>query len=236
MSAERPILTPEQYARAERRDDISHPVITVLDHHLPTLIRINQGYSAITGNQEQFAYISQNYGFLADALTEAGAYTLEPEDLIAIWSRAREIFPQSRYQRYALAGMVSSVYAIQGVENPEWRRFPRHYLETSELPEGVTRDRNGLVHVSSRLDDVGDSLDELNRYVFGTKESGMEIAANLAKKLRDGDPDADRQLQELIALEKTRQTPLLGDIHENFGNGYVPLRFPIEDALRALQN
>lgn len=232
MAVERPILTPEQYARAERREGIHHPVVAVIDQHLPAITQIEQGYSAITVNQDRFIYINQNYGFLADALVEAGSYTLDPEDLITIWSRAREVFSQSRYQRYALAGMVASAYAIQGVENLEWTKFPRHYLETSELPEGVTRDRSGLLHVSRRLDEIGDSLDELNRYVFGTKESGMTLAANLAKRSRDGDPDADRQLEELFALEKARQTPLLGDIHENFGNGYVPLRFPIEDALK----
>lgn len=233
MTVERPMLTPEQYARAERRDGINHPVIAVLDQHLPTITRLEQDYSAIANNQEQFRYIAQNYGFLADAIVETGPYTLQPEDLIAIWSRAREVFSQSRYQRYALAGMVSSAYAIQGLENLEWRKFPRHYLETGELPEGVVKDRDGLLHVGTRLDEIGDSLDELNRYVFGTKESGMILAANLAKRSRDGDPDAARQLEELIALEKTRQTPLLRDIHEQFGNGYVPLRFPIEDVLRS---
>lgn len=231
MAVERPILTPEQYARAERREGVQHPVIAVIDQHLPMIAELEQGYSAITVNQDRFTYIKQNYGFLADALTAAGPYTLNPEDLIAIWSRAREVFSQSRYQRYALAGMVSSTYAIQGLKNPEWKKFPRHYLETSELPEGVVRDRNGLMHVSRRLVDIGDSLDELDWYVFGTKESGMTLAVNLARRSRDGDADADRQLEELIALEKARQTPLLRDIHEQFGNGYVPLRFLIAPAL-----
>ena len=200
-----------------------------MEQHLPTITHLTQTYSQITNNQEQQRYIGEHYGFFADALVEAGPYTMEPTDIIAIWSRAREVF--SGYHRYALAGMVASAYAIQGLDNPDWKRFPRHYLGTSELPSEVVGDKEGLGHVMGRLDEIGESLDELNVYVYGTKESGMEMGAKLGARMRDGDTEAEAELNKLIAMQKERQTPILGEIHENFGNGFTPLYFPIRVAL-----
>ena len=41
MTPERPILTPEEYARAEKREGVHHPVIDVLDHQLPRIAQLN---------------------------------------------------------------------------------------------------------------------------------------------------------------------------------------------------
>ncbi|OGH17942.1 MAG: hypothetical protein A2868_03340 [Candidatus Levybacteria bacterium RIFCSPHIGHO2_01_FULL_40_15b] len=226
---QRPGLTVEQVARAERRDGVSHPVLSIIEQHLPTITQLTEEYSQITNNQEQQRYIGEHYGFFADALVEVGAYTMEPTNIVAIWSRAKEVF--SGYHRYALAGMVAGAYAVQGLDNPDWKRFPRHYLETSELPTEVLGDREGLEHAMRRLDEIGESLDELNVYVYGTKESGMEMGAKLGARMRDGDTEAEAELEKLIAMEKERKTPILGEIHENFGNGFTPLYFPIRDAL-----
>lgn len=234
MPTERPILTAEQVATAENRRGVIHPVLAVIDHHLPTIARLHEGYAQITNNQEQQRFVSANYGFFADALVETGPYSLEPSELIVIWSRAREVF--SGYHRYSLAGMVSSAYAIQGAKNPEWRKFPRHYLETHELPEGVARDKSGLLHVQSRLDQVGESLEDISFYVYGTRKSAMSHAFQLAKRESEGDEEAKKELESLIAHEKAHKTPTLGELHENFGNGYVPLYFPIRDALEELQD
>src|SRR3989338_9739207 len=225
MPVERPLLTKDQVAQAESRIGFTHPVLTVIEYNLPDIVQLAKGYSQIIDNQEQQRYIRRQYGFLADAIVEVGSYTMEPTDIIAIWSRAREVF--SGYHRYALAGMVASAYAIQGLDNPDWKRFPRHYLETSELPTEVLGDREGLENVMRRLDEIGESLDELNVYVYGTKESGMEMGAKLGARMRDGDTEAEAELEKLIAMEKERKTPILGEIHENFGNGFTPLYFPI---------
>jgi hypothetical protein len=229
---QRPELTGEQVSRAERRDGITHPVLSVIEQHLPTINHLTEGYSQITNNQEQQRYIREHYGFLADAFVEAGPYTMEPTDIVAIWSRATEVF--SGYHRYALAQMISSAYAIQGLDNPEWRRYPRHYLETSELPEEVTEDRDGMLHAQSRLDEIDRSLKDIDFYVYGTHESAMSLAFNLSKKEAAGDQEAKRQLEELIAHQESRTTPVLGQIHENFGNGLYPLYFPLMNALKKL--
>ena len=232
MPVERPLLTKDQVAQAESRIGFTHPVLTVIEYNLPAIVQLAKGYSQIIDNQEQQRYIRRQYGFLADAIVEVGSYTLEPTDLIAIWSRAREVF--SGYHRYALAGMVSSAFAVQGAENPEWRKFPRHYLETSQLPEGVARDQNGLLDVCSKLNHIRESLGEISFYVNGTRESAMSHAFELAKRGSNGDKEAEQELETLIAHQKAHTTPTLAEIYENFGNGFTPLYFPIQRALEAL--
>ncbi len=232
MAGEIPSLTPENVALAEKRVGFTHPVIDVLDRNQPQFTWNYQAYNDINHPQEQQRYIAGHYGFLADDIVAVGPFTLEPLDLIAIWSRAMETF--SGYHRYALAGMVGSAFAIQGLENPDWKKFPRHFLETYELPSEVLKDKSGLLHVKNRLGQVSKSLAELSFYVFGTRESAMTLAFNLAKKESEGDQDAGRQLKELIARDERYNTPAIGELHENFGNGFTPLCLAVEDALEAL--
>lgn len=231
MTPEISPLTPEIVARAECRVGVTHPVISVIDKHLPTIRNLNEGYALLTDNQEQQRYIEEHYGFFADALVEALPFTLEPTDLISIWSRAIEVF--SGYHRYALVGMVSRAYAIQGLENPEWKKFPRHYLETRELPEGVLKDKSGLLHVKSRFYEIVQSLNDLDFYVYGMKGSAFEYAGQLAKREKDGDITAKEELERLVAHQKAHTTPTLGELHENFGNGLI-WSYTISETLRTL--
>ncbi len=232
MTGEIPLLTPEQVALAEKRIGFNHPVIGVIDRNRPQFAWHNQAYSGIKDTQEQQRYIAGHYGFLADDLVAAGQFTLDPLDVIAIWSRAMEVF--SGYHRYALAKMVGSSFAIQGLKNPDWKKFPRHLLETHELPSEVVSDKSGLLHVRSRLEQVSESLKGLEFYVFGTREPSMTRAFNLAKKESEGDKEAKKQLKELIAREARYSTPVIREIHENFGNGFTPLYFSVNGALEAL--
>jgi|Napbiome12C3dose_1001474.scaffolds.fasta_scaffold00004_66 hypothetical protein len=139
------VFTPEQYAGAEARIGINHPVITVIDTHLPQLIQLGREYSAIVDNHERFEFMSKTHGFLADALVDVGPYTLKPLDLVAVWSRVTEVFSVSSNQRYAIAEIVSAAYAVQGLEDPKWKRFPRCRLENFKLPEDVVKDKEGFV-------------------------------------------------------------------------------------------
>lgn len=230
------VLTKEQVERAVRREGVQHPVITVLEHYEPQIAQL-KGYSAIKTNQGQQDYIDRNYGFLADAIEEAGDFSLGPLDLVAIWSKAMQVWPDNRYPRYSLAGMVSSSYGISGVPNPDdWRRFPRYWLEQSKLPKSVLQNQSGLSYVKRRLGEISRSIDEFDFYLYGTRESPMETAAKLAKKARDGDKEAKIELDRLIAqereVEKQPTTPLLNEIGENFGNGMITIRLDIEDAIQ----
>ncbi|MEX1052707.1 MAG: hypothetical protein WEC80_02570 [Patescibacteria group bacterium] len=231
MAPERNPLTPEAVSLAESRVGVIHPVISVIDNNLPTILKLTEGYNLITDNQEQQRYIAEHYGFFADSIIEALPFTLEPTDLISIWSRAIEVF--SGYHRYALVGMISSAYAIQGLENPEWKKLPRHLLEIGELPNEILHDSFGLLHVRKKVKEITESLDELDFYVYGMKGSTLEYAVQLAKREKEGDTTARVKLDRLTTHEKKSTTPTLREIHENFGNGLF-WWFGIQDALKEL--
>lgn len=233
MPAERPVLTRDQVMRAESRVGSTHPVLGVIDSQLPRILQLNQEFVPIMNSDKQQQFISERYGFMADALVEAGPFTLEPTDLLVIWSRAMEVF--SGYHRYALAGMLSGAYAIQGLEDPEWKRFPRSWLETHQLPEPVRRDRTGLVHVCDRFDQIAESIDELDLYVDGVK-GGVSLAFELGRKLYDGDKTVEEELNALIAHSEEFKTPTIEEIHENFGNGFSLMRFIIRETAGDLKS
>lgn len=232
MTAERPVLTKEQVTEAESRVGFSHPVLTVIESHRSKLVQLSEAYPKTTPDG-QHQYIRENYGFLADALVEAGPYTIEPLDLIAIWSLATTgLFPN--YARYRLAEMVSGAYAIQGTENPEWRKFPRYTLEINELPEGVKRDKNELIYVQNRLDQVYANLDEIQFYIYGSRESSMHHVFILAKRSAEGDEAAKKELDALTLNEQMHKTPVLNELMENFGPARR-LNLLIDAALKTLQ-
>ena len=183
MPAERPILTPDTVSQAETRRDVTHRIVAVLDQQAPRLAQLQEDYGQIANNQEEQCFISENYGFLADALVDAGSFSLQAEDLISIWSCAMDMFgTHGRYQRYALARMVSTAYAVQGVANPEWKTFPRSFAERAGLPDALITDREGLTHVQERLHDIGEAIDDINFYTYGTREDAMGLAFKLSGK------------------------------------------------------
>lgn len=49
--------------------------------------------------------------------------------------------------------------------------------------------------------------------------------------MRDGDPKAEQEYRNLQALISERKIPLLNDLSEAFGNGMMPVKLDIEDAL-----
>lgn len=156
-------LTEEDIARAENRADSTHPIVSVIDQNLPKIetLKIELGHLP---SDQQRPFFAANFGFLADAMTEAGPFTLEPLDMIAIWSKVVEVFPVSTIYRYPVAAAVSSAYAVQGIDNPNWKKFPAKYLNSRRIPEELKQDRNGLEHVREKLEEVGTSLSILAPY------------------------------------------------------------------------
>ncbi len=232
MSAERPPLTPDLVSRAEKRVDFSHPILTVIDQHLPTISALNKEYEGIKDPREQQGFIATHYGFLGDAFVEANPFTLEPTDLIGIWSRAIEIFP--RYQRYSLATLLTCAYAVHDIANPAWKTLPRQLLETHDLPDGLADDPEGLWHIQNRFDEITESLTEIDAYLYGHGENPIFQAAELARKGQIGDMVAAEELDERITFNENRRSPVLAEFRENFGNGFVPPRLLIRTALTKL--
>lgn len=229
---EQPYLTKEHIQRAGKREGISHPVISVLEYHEPRILQIREEYSSISDNQEQQKHIRRNFGFLADAVEDLGHFPMGPLDIVAVWSKAHELM--GNYQRYELVGIISAAYGIRASDtaeypSPEWRGFPRQYIQERRLPERAVENRNGILHLKTRLSDIDVSLDKLDFYVYGTNESFSDLCH---KAFRENDEEAMKRFEEMCAHEKEYSTPVLGEIHENFGNGLLPLKYEINKALK----
>lgn len=230
MNPERSVLTQDQVARAENRIGITHPVIDILEVHASRIAQINEGLRQFENNQDQQRYISEQMGFFADAVENGRSFSLEPLDLVAVWSKAMEVF-DNRYGRYALARIVILSYATQSLANPVWRGLPRHYLKTGELSEEAVKDGDGLLYVKSRLDDISRSDNELDFYASGTRESAMKLAFKLAGLAQNGNTEAAQQLEQLKAYHNEHVTPVLREIKENFGNSLPLIYMQIDAAL-----
>jgi hypothetical protein len=177
---ERKALTIDQVAAAER-GEITHPIISVLEQHLPALLRCSESYPDGTVNSErELEHIKPYYGPLADAFVDASPYTLGAVDVIAIWATLDRLAFDTNlgYARYLLAGMISSAYAIQGLDNPAWKKFPRHYVETGHLPDELQTDKEGLTHVLGKLREIT-AINDINTYRSSIMQSGNE-ASNIS--------------------------------------------------------
>ncbi len=220
-------ITKEQVERASRREGVSHPVITVLETYSPRIEKLNNEY-LLTAKDEKERFVRGNYGFLADAFEDVGSFTMEPLDIVAIWSKAIEIFSH----RYKLAAMVSCAYAIGqdsgGPPYPELERLPRFYLEQSKLPAGLGKD--SLLHFKGRLDNIHRNQKKLYFYAYGTDEDFGELAV---KSYYQGDEEAKQKMQRLLAHAKEHKTHLLEELGENFANGLTPLTFELTEALES---
>lgn len=227
-------FTREEMARAEARDGYSqHPVIVTIDKFLPQIALLNQGINSFGNPQERGPFIKANYGFFADALVEAGPYTLKPLEIVAIWSRVGEVF--SGHESYGLVRMITSAYIIQEAAMPVWRKFPRYQLEKNTLPEEVIKDQISIKNALLRMKDISMSLNELQDYVSGGVKDVMSIIFELTQRIRDGDQEAQTELDRVIKFSKENQTPLLSRIGENWGNGCSHVGLLLQNALEDTQ-
>lgn len=221
-------FTRDDVLRAETRVGITHPILTVLDREAPRISTVTQAAIALPDNQAANQYIESNSGFLFDAIEDAAPFTLNPLELVAIWSRSGEF----RKHRYLIARALSISYAIQGVPASDlWRRSPRRFIENQSLPSEVTTDPIGLTFVKARLGELYVNLDALELAVYGTSEPPIELGSKLAKRMKDGDPEAEQEYRNFQALMNERKIPLLNDLSEAFGNGMMPVSLAIDDAL-----
>ncbi|OGD82793.1 hypothetical protein A3A54_02050 [Candidatus Curtissbacteria bacterium RIFCSPLOWO2_01_FULL_39_62] len=222
---ERQPLTKDQVVAAERREEMAHPVISLLETHAYTLVGFREELKEIKDTQRAQSYIADTHGFLADSLEQLDSFTLQPLELVAIWSKAMEVMDY--YQRHAFGEILAVAYAVQSFEEPKWQGLTRYLLETHQFPDDISADRNGLGQMVSKFDEISESMGELDFYVNGVEGSGVSLAAELAKKSGEGDADAGRKLEELIKHHKEHTTPTLAEIHENLSNGMVSVRMRI---------
>lgn len=133
-------LTLERIEAFRRGEEaIRHPLVGVLQQNAPR------------------THSLASMGFLIPAIDSAGDFSLGPLDIVAVWSKAMELFP-SVYQRYRFAHMIVDTYVTKGIGKPQWREFPRRYFETKEFPEDLGQDRGGLLFIKDKLWNLVESL------------------------------------------------------------------------------
>lgn len=229
---ERTILTREQVEAAERREGITHPIIDLLEKHEEYILDTNKKIPSAGSRDTFWGFYIDNFGFLADELEEIGEFSVEPLDLIAIWSKTLDLFHD--YQRYAFSRMLSAAYVLAGNSGIDNKGATRFLLENDELPAYLLDDPKVLMAMRERFDIISRSLKDVDFYVNGIEESAITVASRLAKLERDGDVEAGKRLQEMIDRQNEFLTPVLDNLHENFGNGMVPLRMFVSEALEDL--
>lgn len=227
---ERLQLTRDQVVQAETRTGAPHPVVAVIDSYIPRIQLWNATCNALGNANKIDQYIKYHFCSLADAFVKAGPYTLNPVDIIQIWSKIEEITP---YGHYTFAEMISAAYAIQGLDNPAWKRFPRYYVEhiESKLPKELVHDETGLTHVRQRLAQVAESISAIESFENSDHGAMSREANEIARKTKSPKTLVEREVIEFARLRKKRSyLDLLHHIGERFGNGLDPLISTIEDA------
>ena len=210
------ILTRDQVESASRREGQEHPVVAVLRYNAAAITGHHQRLEGLAYPDPWQTYVKDNFGFLADAFADIGNFSLGPLDIVKIWSFAKETGFKPMYD---LAAMVSAAYGIQG-NGSEWKMVPRYYLETKgEFPKPI--DRQKLERFCGRLDEIEESLKDLDFYSWDTRESPIAVARQAF--MGQGNKEAQKEAERIDAHHKEFSTPLLDQIDENFGNGFVCL-------------
>lgn len=151
-------LTLERIEAFRRGEEaIRHPLVGVLQQNAPRIHSLAAHYKTIQGNKLGEAYLDASMGSLIPAIDSVGDFPLGSLDIVAVWSKAMELFP-SLYQRYRLAHMIVSTYVTRGIGKPQWGGFPRRYFETKVFPEDLGQDREGLLFIKDRLWNLVESL------------------------------------------------------------------------------
>ena len=204
----KPMLTMEQVEAAKL--DVSHPVVRALISMKDYCKHFNEEYAKVKHDYELTQeFLRRNIAPLADKINELNEFTLEPLDIISIWSQVNKSF-SGLYIRYDLANIIPAKYGVIGIKSLMWGEFIAHESRTKrgvcDLPEDLMNDKENMYYFYRRLWDVSKSLDEIDLYKNGIKES--------------------------VERSKKHDNTFLSEIHENFGNGFNSLLYFMPDEIR----
>lgn len=182
-----------------------HPILTVLENNRQRIHDINASYpqagktADISGQQWQF--IKVNYGFLADALNQTPPYSLEPQDLIAIWQEADDYFTDV-HQRSALANMIATVFCVRALgpeksSKEKWHSLPRYLLEHNQLPSDFMQNPQDTADIQTLLARIEKIIQNCDQTFYLTDEA-------LARKIRDDFGNGLTPLKVSLEVETMR--------------------------------
>lgn len=209
-------LDQEMVEQASRREGISHPIITLLEEHQSRIAELNAG-APPRPDPNYDGYIKKHYGFLVDAMVEAGEFTLYPQETIAIWSKAVEVLSKSQPHRHIFATALVGAFAIQGMSEPERKQLPRHFVETGQLPDVIAQNRPSLEHLQKRLGQLSESLGAVIGYVFGVDD--IQVVTKLVMEAGCRNQKAIADLEILADYHQAHNNTVLALVSENIGAG-----------------
>lgn len=200
-------LTTESIENAINSNGITHPVIKLIDSHASQMSQFLEGYHADMSNAERQTYVKQNYGFFADAVVELKDFSLEPLEIIAIWSKVEEL----EMPKYVTAMVLASAYAQAKFTNESWKDTTRYMLENGTVPESVSHLKQDIEIYKERVKQVHDNINLIDQYRLQFYPAqNMET---LSKVL---------QLEDKNKSSPNLEVPcgdFLGRLRENWANG-----------------
>jgi len=208
------MLTTEQVESAKK--DRSHLAIVTLDSfgdsYWPSIIEKTRPED----NQKRQEIYRQAFIPFSEKLHETD-FSLGPLDIISIWSRAKEIFPEQIYARYELSTSLACSYGSNPIDSQDWKRVSASGSISERLHDLSKTDKAKASLFSKRLTEIDSSLKEIDLYRKGTTEDIIELAR---KAYVEKDEEAKEKLLAIQEKEKeTDSDGFLHDIHENWGNG-----------------
>jgi len=269
MAAEH--YTPERYQTPEEQP-YRHPVITQLQRCSGVISVYNEVYreEVLTpdigrneyGGLSEEAYkkrrslASFSWGIFAQEIARIDSFSLNPEDIIDIWTSADKLMPDEIHKN-AFARALTAGYAIQGIKNNKdrWATLPLRYVkaditETPILPFSVLEDKEGLIHAMKNVHEINEALREFNGYIYNTKTPGLHLIAKAARvAITDGQDkkygpkditeDVDRRIisgtSYLISRQEKRENEFLQNIRTEMGHAVMPLYMRLQQQLVTLE-
>ena len=211
-------LSAEDVDHAVRRKSIDHPVLALLDQLAPQIRDYNDRKPKTDDNQEAQRYVRENFGFFVDGVEQLGQYSLEPLEIIAIWSRIDELGLRL-YTRYEAAQALGVKYASLPLTEPAWDRITTKIFLTRYLPEEAGACKEDVATFIKRLDQIRSGLKKIGLYSTG----GMSMQ-EFIDGVKSGTLSEEEQQRVINHQKALPHSRLLGEIGENFINGLLVVR------------
>ena len=188
------VLTREKIETAER-GKVRHPIVDVMVRHAGLIGQLGRDVSRIEDGLDQQHFIAKTHGFLADAIADLEDYSLEPLEMVTIWSKVLSLF-DNIYQRYRVAGMIALDYARRGTPKAG-KNLPRYFIENEDYPDNVYQDKEIVNIFLNRFKEISESIHVLVAW----------------RRLNGGERES----------LSGRQRYLISQMAENFSNALFPL-------------
>ncbi len=218
-------FTDDEVSQALRVEGYqNHPIVAVMGRYEPQIRDFSLAYHSLAP-QDGHEFARNNLGFFVDAVLEAGEFTLNPLEIIAIWSKVRDM----ELPKYDTARYLSLGYAAIPLDTAIWGGVQRFYLQNDSFPKSVTGRQDDLGIISQRLEQVSESVEKILEYANGF-EGGMSA---FVAAIKSGDT---KTANEMLRIQEERlkkpEMVFFQSISENFSVGVMPVKLYVDELLQ----